>query len=80
MQIKVAKWGNSLGIRIPQLLAEQAEINDGAVVEIEIKDETILIRKIRNKKLSLEELLKEINTENLHREMETGFPAGREIW
>jgi len=31
MQTKVTKWGNSLGVRIPQRIAEQAEIRDGAV-------------------------------------------------
>jgi antitoxin MazE len=77
MQTKVTKWGNSLGIRIPQLLAEQAEISDGAIVEIEIRNEIIQIRK---KKFSLEELLKDISAENMHKETDTGFPVGKEIW
>ncbi|MDD2510927.1 MAG: AbrB/MazE/SpoVT family DNA-binding domain-containing protein [Syntrophomonas sp.] len=77
MQMKVAKWGNSLGVRIPQWVAEQAEISDGAIVEISFKDETIVIKK---KKLSLEEMLNDITTENLHKEIGTGSVVGREIW
>ncbi len=77
MQTKVTKWGNSLGIRIPQLLAEQAEISDGAIVEIEIRNEIIQIRK---KKFSLEDLLKDISAENMHKKTDTGFPVGKEIW
>ncbi len=77
MQTKVAKWGNSIGIRIPQWIAEQAEISDGAIVEINWEDETIVIKK---KKLSLEEMLKDITAENLHKEVDTGSAVGREIW
>ena len=45
MQTKVGKWGNSLGVRLPQWIAEQAEISDGAIVEISLKDEMIVIKK-----------------------------------
>lgn len=77
MQMKVAKWGNSLGVRIPQWIAEQAEISDGAIVEISFQDETIVIKK---KKLSLEEMLNNITAENQHKEIDTGSTVGREIW
>lgn len=77
MQMKVAKWGNSLGVRIPQWIAEKADINDGAIVDISFEDETIVIKK---KKLSLEEMLKDITAENLHKEIGTGSAVGREIW
>ena len=77
MQTIVTKWGNSLGLRIPQLKAEQAEISDGAVVDISFKDELIIIRK---KKLSLEELLEGITQDNLHQEIDLGLPMGRELW
>jgi len=77
MQTKVTKWGNSLGVRIPQWVAEKAEINDGMIVDISLEDETILIKK---KKLSLEEMLKDITAENLHKEIGTGSAVGREIW
>jgi len=77
MQTKVTKWGNSLGLRIPQLIAEQAEISDGVVVDISFKDELIIIRK---KNLSLEELLEGITQDNLHQEIDLGLPMGRELW
>lgn len=77
MQTKVTKWGNSLGVRIPQWIAEQAEINDGAVVYVDVENDLIIIRK---KKLSLEGLLEGITEDNLHREVDTGSPVGRETW
>ncbi|MEQ8201762.1 MAG: AbrB/MazE/SpoVT family DNA-binding domain-containing protein [Syntrophomonadaceae bacterium] len=75
--MKVAKWGNSLGVRIPQWVAEQAQISDGSIVEISCRDEAIIIKK---KRLSLEEMLSNITAENLHEEMDTGSPVGREVW
>ncbi|MFY9118790.1 MAG: AbrB/MazE/SpoVT family DNA-binding domain-containing protein [Syntrophomonadaceae bacterium] len=77
MQTKVTKWGNSLGVRIPQWIAEQTEINDGVVVDIDLEDDLIIIRKRRH---SLEELLEGITQDNLHQEIDNGLPMGREIW
>jgi len=77
MQTKVTKWGNSLGVRIPQRIAEQAEIRDGAVVDIDLEDGMIIIRK---KRLYLEELLEGITQDNLHQEIDLGLPVGRETW
>ncbi|NLL85524.1 MAG: AbrB/MazE/SpoVT family DNA-binding domain-containing protein [Syntrophomonadaceae bacterium] len=78
MQTKVAKWGNSLGVRIPQWVAEKAEINDGTIVEVSFKDDAIII--IKKNRLSLEEMLNDITAENLHDELDTGSVVGREIW
>jgi antitoxin MazE len=78
MQTKVAKWGNSLGVRIPQWVTEKAEINDGTIVEVSFKDDAIII--IKKNRLSLEEMLNDITAENLHDELDTGSVVGREIW
>ena len=77
MQTRVAKWGNSLGVRIPQWISEKAEINDGTIVEVSFKDDAIIIKK---KKLTLEEMLNDITAENLHGQIDTGSVVGREIW
>ncbi|NLO21716.1 MAG: AbrB/MazE/SpoVT family DNA-binding domain-containing protein [Syntrophomonadaceae bacterium] len=77
MEAKVSKWGNSLGIRIPQWIAEQADISDGSIIEIDFKDKAILIKK---KELSLEEMLNSITPENQHKEASTGSKVGGEAW
>ncbi len=77
MEAKVSKWGNSLGIRIPQWIAEQADISDGSIIEIDFKDKAILIKK---KELSLEEMLNSITPENQHKEVSTGSKVGGEAW
>ncbi len=77
MLTKVSRWGNSLGIRIPHWVAEQAQISDGATVEIDIKGDLILIRKKRG--ITLEEIAESITPENLHKEVDTGCAHGMEI-
>ena len=76
MEVKVTRWGNSLGIRVPARMAERLRMHDGAVVELEIRDGELVIRR----KDSLEELLDRITEENLHAEMDWGGPVGHETW
>ncbi len=44
--MQVAKWGNSLALRIPALVVEALEIKEGDDIEIEIADSRVFgIRK-----------------------------------
>jgi len=77
MQTQIAKWGNSLGIRIPKWMAEKAGLAEGIPVVLEVEQEAIIIRK---KTYTLEALLSRVTPDNLHTETETGRPEGKEIW
>lgn len=74
---QVQKWGNSLGIRIPKALAREVGIEEGSEINLEIEDGHLVI-KPRTK--TLEELLSKITPNNLHSEVQTGEPQGRELW
>ena len=78
MEAVVKKWGNSLGIRIPNLIARELLLKDGSCVEINDIGKEIVIKPVKKNKLS--EMLSKINEQNLHAEIETGEPAGKEIW
>lgn len=80
MQTNVQKWGNSLGVRIPRPLADQAQIREGSAVEIEEEDGVITIRVLAPKEYALDELVGEITDENRHEELNTGSPVGNEVW
>lgn len=80
MQTNVQKWGNSLGVRIPRPLADQAQISEGSAVEIEEEDGVITIRVLAPKEYALDELVEEITDENRHEEVSTGSPVGNEVW
>ncbi|HHY38595.1 MAG TPA: AbrB/MazE/SpoVT family DNA-binding domain-containing protein [Clostridia bacterium] len=77
MQARVRKWGNSLGIRIPRLVAKKAGLAEGVEVDFRVHDNAIIISP---KRYSLESLLSRVTPENLHEEVSTGQPMGREAW
>jgi antitoxin MazE len=45
-----------------------------------VHESKIVITPIGGKKYSLEELLKGVSKNNLHGEIDTGSPIGKEIW
>jgi antitoxin MazE len=77
--MRVARWGNSLAVRIPQALAEQARLDEGAEVEVSVEDETLSIRR-RPPRYTLDELLDQVTPENRHDETDWGEPQGKEVW
>ena len=80
MLTKIQKWGNSLGLRIPKSFAAEADVEAGSTVDLAIEDGGLVIRPVRRPQYSLEELLEGVNARNLHKEVATGEPVGREAW
>jgi len=78
MEAKIQKWGNSLAVRIPKTIAQQSELYEGAEVSLKIDKNSNLT--LVKKKLSLKELLSKITPGNLHEEISTGNPVGKEIF
>lgn len=75
--LQVQKWGNSLGIRIPKAIALKVGLEEGTEIDLDIEDGNLVIKP---KSKSLDELLSQITPENLHDEVSTGKPEGRESW
>jgi antitoxin MazE len=80
MQTRIQKWGNSLGLRIPKSLAEDAGVEVGSEVDLSVEAGDLIVRPRRSPRYDLKELLRGVTTQNVHREIETGEPIGREIW
>ena len=80
MLAKAQKWGNSLAVRIPKTVAEECGIEAESPVEITRQDNLIIITPVQKKKFSLDTLLADVTTDNIHSEVPTGNPAGKEIW
>lgn len=57
---KVARWGNSLGLRIPQEGVDQLKLKEGESVHVRVNGDTIIRRAKPRKKWTEEELLKGI--------------------
>ena len=80
MQTKIQRWGNSLGLRIPRALAADVGVEAGAEVDVSIRDGALVVKPARRARYRLEELVRKITAKNLHREVDTGNPVGREVW
>jgi len=80
MVTKLQKWGNSLGLRIPKSFAAEARVEAGSIVDIRVENGALLVRPVRRKKYHLTELVRGVNSRNLHEEIATGKPVGREAW
>ena len=78
MEATAKKWGNSLGIRIPNFIVRELSLKDGSSVDINNNGNEIIIKPI--KKSRLPEMLSKINKQNIHKEIETAEPVGKEIW
>jgi antitoxin MazE len=79
MQTTIQKWGNSLAIRIPGTYSKETGLKAGLTVEIFVENDRIVIKPV-HKKYSLSDLLDQVNENNLHYEISTDVPKGREIW
>ncbi len=76
----VQKWGNSLGVRIPKPLAEDASLKEGVSVQMLVQNGRLVIEAKKAPQYQLSELLKSINRKNLHKEVDTGISVGNEAW
>ncbi|MGH7831357.1 MAG: AbrB/MazE/SpoVT family DNA-binding domain-containing protein [Candidatus Binatia bacterium] len=80
MKVRVQKWGNSLAVRIPKPLAEDASVKEGTVLNLAVSEGKVIATPIEKRKLSLKQLLAKINRGNLHAEVDSGRSVGREAW
>jgi antitoxin MazE len=76
---QIARWGNSLGLRLPKSVAAEAQLAEGDTVEISVTGGAVVIRPARPT-YSLHELVGRITPRNRHRETDWGAPAGDEHW
>jgi antitoxin MazE len=78
MTVALKKWGNSLALRIPKDIANTLLIENDSVMELTVTNGVLMVRPKKNN--LLEELVSQINSENLHKEIETGRSIGNEEW
>ncbi|MBM4129677.1 AbrB/MazE/SpoVT family DNA-binding domain-containing protein [bacterium] len=80
MRTRIAKWGNSLGLRIPWVFAVEVGVADGTPVELTLEDGRLVIRTVAPAEWTLDGLLAGVTAENQHAAVETGDQVGRESW
>jgi antitoxin MazE len=78
MRATISKWGNSLGLRIPRGLAEDAGLAEGSLVELRVEDGRLVAEPVTVE--NLEALLSKVTAKNRHDELFIDSPRGREAW
>jgi antitoxin MazE len=79
MKTQVAKWGNSLGVRIPKAYAEEVGLCEGATVEVKRSGRKLVLTRV-HPEYELSELVSRITPQNRHEEIDWGKPLGKETW
>ena len=80
METHVKRWGNSLALRIPRPLAEEAGLNEDSPVTLSLEEGKLVIAPIVQPRYELEVLLAQVTPENVHGEVDTGGAVGGEAW
>jgi len=74
---QIVRWGNSLAVRIPKPVAEEAGVQEGDPIVIEAAEGHIRLRR-KQRIPTLKELVAQITPENRYAETVTGRALGKE--
>jgi antitoxin MazE len=78
IQVQIAKWGNSLGLRVPRDIAARVGLTEGARVDIDTsRDGRIIVTRSR-RRFTLDELVAGMTPDREHR-LEDDGPRGEEL-
>jgi antitoxin MazE len=78
IQVQIAKWGNSLGLRVPRDIAARVGLTEGARVDVEASDDGRIIISRSRRRFTLDELLAGMTPAREH-VLEDDAPRGEEI-
>ncbi len=80
METKLAKWGNSVGLRLPKELLAQTGLQTGDALSVTVEKGGSIVLRAKTGKVSLADLLGGITPDNLHSETDWGEATGGEGW
>ena len=78
MKARIQRWGNSLALRLPKAVAENLDVGEGSVVELEERDGQLVVKPAHRYRLA--DLLADVRPEQIHGEVSTGALQGKESW
>ena len=79
MEIRIQKWGNSSGIRIPSTILKSLNIKVNDKLNVEKQNDKIVISKPK-KHITFKERLKNYDTFEKPEPFDWGEKVGKEIW
>jgi antitoxin MazE len=78
IQVQIARWGNSLALRVPREIAARAGLSEGARVDLEAAEDGRVIITRSRRRFTLDELLAGMTPEREHT-LEDDGPRGEEL-
>lgn len=69
-----------MAVRIPRSVAQDARIDEGAELDMSVVKGKVVMTPSAGPRYSLKDLLSGVTRANLHAEVGTGTPVGREVW
>lgn len=78
MQVQMQKWGNSLAVRVPKAIVEDAKLAVGDQLEIEVDAQGVVRLQRLSEVPSLAQLVARITPENRYAELDWGPETTRE--
>lgn len=91
MEAVLANWGNSLGLRIPKMIADMLRLKKGSKMNFELIDGKIILSPLSSiddakqalkqmaQGLNLKKMVKKVSQANKHL-LEEDRPSGSEMW
>jgi antitoxin MazE len=80
MKVKISKWGNSLGVRLPRAAVDATGLGEGAQLELEIDGRELRLKPAYPvKRYRLEDLVAEMKPENQPELVDWGPDVGAEV-
>jgi antitoxin MazE len=73
-ETQMAKWGNSLAVRIPKAIVKKAQLAEGDRLSLDLADDGSIVLRPRRRKYSLDQLVSGITPQNRHNETDWGAP------
>ena len=77
---QLARWGNSLAVRIPRRVVETARLREGAELTLAVGKNGAIVIKPAQRKYQLDELVSKITPHNRRDETDWGPRVGKEAW
>ncbi len=76
---KIVRWGNSMAVRLPQVVLHAAGLQEGDTLVFSARNGELAAKPVK-KGRALKDLVARITPETLHEEVEWGSPEGKEVW
>jgi antitoxin MazE len=77
MRTQIARWGNSLAVRLPRQIADGAGLGEGTAVDVDVIDGVVQVT-VARPVYSLASLLAGVKPENVPESFDDD-PVGREL-